>query len=886
MPENDTGRMEWRAKWWLLIASLVTLAVLVGAAVKENFLADWYRYQNQYSEILHEKATDDQGRMIADRFQVQIVQNVVPDLGRIDRCMTCHVGVDDPRMADQSQPFTTHPGTYLEKHDPTRFGCTVCHQGQGRATEIADAHGRVSHWDFPMLEKQNLKATCSKCHLDEELYGLDAGLGALDETAQPDFVVQGKRLAAEKGCFGCHALNGRGGTVGPDISFVGDKTRHQFDFTHFEKHEPREVEYWLRKHFLEPNEISPGTLMPDLGLDEQQADALTAYMLSLRKKVALAQYRPSLRAASAPVGARAFSGEELYQMNCSSCHGKDGRESEVPGIRTPALNNVDAQAVAGDDYYRFIIAKGRSGSAMPAWGPGKGNLSQDEIDRIVGYIRRWQPAGAKLSDISARTGDVLNGRSYYQGLCGNCHGNRGEGGIGNALNVPTFLSIASDRFLAEAIVNGRPGTAMASWKQLPAQGVSDILAYIRSWQAKPPSFRMVQEKLRTGGAAIVKTGAQLYRGNCASCHGSEGEGGIGVRLNTQDVLRVVDNEFLYRSIVEGRPSTAMPAWSYLPAEQVAALIAYLRSWQDGMPLAIAPAPPTGDYALGEVHYRVSCQGCHGEQGVGGVGSQLSNPEFLRSVSDEVLFHWIGKGRTGTAMKGFLYGEQGVTGLKASQIADVIAYLRYLGTREDPGILRSGAGDANLGAQLFKGSCASCHGMDGEGASGPQLNNPSFLRAASDGFLAATIVLGRTGTPMKSMVHGLEGLAQVEPAQVQDVIAYMRQWEFPDTWRKPRLVAEMSPRAIASGQELYEQACSGCHGPKGLGERDGPGYFAPALNNPEFLSAASDGFLLATIARGRSRTPMRPFGKGAGGIASLEAEQISDIVSFIRTWQEK
>ena len=68
-------------------------------------------------------------------------------------------------------------------------------------------------------------------------------------------------------------------------------------------------------------------------------------------------------------------------------------------------------------------------------------------------------------------------------------------------------------------------------------------------------------------------------------------------------------------------------------------------------------------------------------------------------------------------------------------------------------------------------------------------------------------------------------------------------------------------------------------------QDGAEYFAPALNNPEFLDAASDGFLQATIARGRGRTPMRPFGEGSGGIAALSESQISDIVSHIRTWDE-
>ena len=287
-----------------------------------------------------------------------------------------------------------------------------------------------------------------------------------------------------------------------------------------------------------------------------------------------------------------------------------------------------------------------------------------------------------------------------------------------------------------------------------------------------------------------------------------------------------------------------------------------------------------------MQYELSCQGCHGEQGRGGTGPQLANPVFLRSISDAVLFHWIGRGRQGTAMKGFLAEEQGPVRLLPNQIADVIAYIRYLGTRDERPIQRTAVGDPHVGAQLYAGNCASCHGVNGEGASGPQLNNPTFLASASDGFLTATLVLGRTGTAMRSMLKGSEGLAQIPPEQLQDLIAYIRLWDAPQTWRLPRPVAEMSKRAIDAGRESYGRYCAACHGEQGGGKREGIAYFGPALNNPEFLQAASDGFLLATTARGRSNTPMRPFGAATEGIVALEPEEIGDIVSFIRTWQER
>jgi hypothetical protein len=45
-------------------------------------------------------------------------------------------------------------------------------------------------------------------------------------------------------------------------------------------------------------------------------------------------------------------------------------------------------------------------------------------------------------------------------------------------------------------------------------------------------------------------------------------------------------------------------------------------------------------------------------------------------------------------------------------------------------------------------------------------------------------------------------------------------------------------------------------------------YAPSINNPDFLRAAGDSFLLATIAVGRPGTPMRPFGKGAATTSAV------------------
>lgn len=878
-------RYDRRVKAALFAVSFATLSLLSYAAYRENFLPEWRAHQVAYRAVLEAKAGNDAERKVAEDFPIELRQLVVPELAAVDRCVSCHLGVDDPRMADRPLPYAVHPGSLLTTHDPARFGCTSCHGGQGRATEANAAHGRVAHWGRPLIEKTFLHSSCSACHADADLLAegereLPAPTIAA-ELQGSALLARGKRLFQEKGCLGCHSYRGKGGTLGPDLTYVGDKSRHDFDFSRFEATEPRTVERWLEKHFLRPEEISPGTLMPPLDVGPRDVAALTTYMLSLKRKTVPASHRPAGAAAGSLEPA---SGAELYGMLCSACHGKDGRESEVPGLRTPALNNADALAVAGDDYLRSVIDLGRSRTAMPAWGESGAGLSRGAIDRLVAHVRGWEPTGPDLRGISSRRGDPRHGRSLYLGNCAGCHGDRGQGGIGNALNAATFLALASDELLARTIVEGRPGTAMPSWRRLSEGEVSDLLAYVRSWEPAPPEEEEILELSATLDGA-EEIGQGVYRAHCSTCHGARGEGGIGVSLGSEDFLARVDRRYLLRALTGGRPGTAMPRWNHLTSEQLAGVIAYVDGWQRGPEIAEESGLARGDWQSGELTYRRACLSCHGPSAQGGTGPEIANPAFLAQASDPQLYAWIGRGKVGTAMRGFLAEAQGVATLTPGQILDVIAYLRYLATSPERSPARHGTGDAARGRELYRESCSSCHGRDGEGASGPQLNNAVFLESASDGFLAATMVLGRSGTAMRSMLHGQEGLGQVSAADVDDIVAFLRTWSHPSTWRRSRPAAPMTPEDVRSGGVAYAMYCAGCHGPNGLGAAEGGEYLAPALKNREFLAAASDGFLLATIARGRRGTPMRPFSRGAGGIAELDAEEIHDLVSFIRSWQE-
>jgi mono/diheme cytochrome c family protein len=258
--------------------------------------------------------------------------------------------------------------------------------------------------------------------------------------------------------------------------------------------------------------------------------------------------------------------------------------------------------------------------------------------------------------------------------------------------------------------------------------------------------------------------------------------------------------------------------------------------------------------------------------------------FLDSASDVMLRHWITYGKEGTEMRGFRKGGQGITELTDRQIEDVIAYLRFL-QRAGPGeigrVAKSPHGRPRKGALVYARNCVGCHGDRGEGASGPALSNPNFLRFASDGYLMATMALGRRGTEMRPVKRGPQSILSLSSDEVNDLIAFLRSWEYDPPFGREageRIAHRfVVPWDLARGAELFRSNCSGCHG------EEGRGSWAPELNNEGFLAAATDGFLQATIVRGRTGTAMRPFGAGAHGLTDLTSQDVDDIVAYMRGW---
>lgn len=649
----------------MTIISAILLLLLVGAWLGEGLGKEWRWIQKDYGALL-EKNED---------FEKGILQVELSQFKSADRCISCHLGIEDSRMEGAPQPHTLHPGTLLNDHPLKDYGCTICHGGQGQALKMEDAFGREhsAHWPNPLLEGPYIQSSCGKCHLeifDVEEKGADVAMEGMD------MFIRGKHLFSQEGCLGCHKARDVGGILGPDLTRQGEKTRHEYSFQNISGEQT--VSHWLKEHFKDPEMVSPGSQMLQIKLEEEDLDALAIFVMGLSKPDIPFDYFtiPTLNEFK---GIRdTLGGADAFAYVCSACHGKNGEGKDYKEYNTgiPALGNPDFLRVASEEFLRFTIEKGRSLRQMGSWTPSISGLREAELDDMAAYVKhRREPE--ELDWISEFRGNVADGAILFEDKCMACHGKDGSGDVAVALKQKDFLSSANDLFIVETILRGRGNTAMPAWWHLQTSEIQNLLSLVRSWNSARPSGRDIS--LPTPD---LEEGALRYHFLCSRCHGEFGEGETGPSIINKDFLEVAGNSFLYNTIASGREHTAMFGWSEdvydqerLEVQDISNIIAYMRK-SAGDPLSyIFPGSNPGDRARGESIYSDRCAECHGPSGGGFKAPALNNQELLSAASNGYLMGTITLGREGTPMPSWGYGDGAFPMLSSDERKDVVAHLR-------------------------------------------------------------------------------------------------------------------------------------------------------------------------------------------------------------------
>jgi len=183
---------------------------------------------------------------------------------------------------------------------------------------------------------------CNTCHrFDRETKG--AGM-----------INLAKNLLTEKGCRACHVINSRGGTIGPDLTYVGDKAAEQYEYGRLSGQ--RTAFAWHIAHLKDPRSLVADTVMPNFHLTTKEAQALAMLVLSWRKSPLPAAMVPGTPRTDpqspdeklAEEAMKTGPGAWFVKTGCFVCH-----SISALGVRSPAQIGPDLSTAVEDVQSRF-----------------------------------------------------------------------------------------------------------------------------------------------------------------------------------------------------------------------------------------------------------------------------------------------------------------------------------------------------------------------------------------------------------------------------------------------------------------------------------------------------------------------------------------------------
>lgn len=272
--------------------------------------------------------------------------------------------------------------------------------------------------------------------------------------------------------------------------------------------------------------------------------------------------------------------EMIYKDNCSVCHGDngDGRSRASNSLVPPPRNFTEAGELTRE-YMIFTVANGKPGTAMTAW---KSRLNSEQIEAVVDYVRnRFMQEAIETYSSS--------GRMAYAHYCKSCHGERGQGVLAEGLTVaPRSFFAGADSLTRErmitAVTKGVPGTLMWGYSEkLSPLQIGAVVDYVRRelMTAPPPSAPAagpvdMSLPMPKGLVGNAKLGEHFFMANCATCHGTLGDGqGPRAYFMTAKPRNFLDDNSrstlnrpaIFSAATYGRPGTEMPAWGKVLSEQ-------------------------------------------------------------------------------------------------------------------------------------------------------------------------------------------------------------------------------------------------------------------------------------------------------------------------------
>ncbi len=368
-------------------------------------------------------------------------------------------------------------------------------------------------------------------------------------SAQPLFSptqdpVAGSRIFGAKGCVKCHAINGMGGKIGPDLGRI-PRPRSFYDLA---------AAMWNHLPTMAERMRQLGISRPHL--DPRETGDLIAFLFTLD------YFDPP---ANLQAGKRLFT-----EKKCVVCH-QAGGTGGVVGPNLDFLTQYGSPILVAAAMWNHGPAMAE---AMRARRIERPTFTDLELLNLIAYLKSASPAPAEGPLYLLPGRPDVGQRLFVEKGCVECHSAGGQGGRAGPDLAERGLHRSLTQFAA-AMWNKAPAMLEAmkargiSLPQLWPEEMADLVAYLYSvrYFAEPGDPRKGRERLTDKG--------------CLGCHSLSGQGGKVAsdlaRVKGLDApATVIAALWNHSFIMKHRTERRQASWPQFRPEEMADLVAFLQ----------------------------------------------------------------------------------------------------------------------------------------------------------------------------------------------------------------------------------------------------------------------------------------------------------------------
>ncbi len=372
----------------------------------------------------------------------EIGKKLVKEIG----CLGCH-SADDAKANNHGPELVnlgskvSHEWLFTWLKDPKHYSSDT-RMPNLRLTDEEAAHitsyllqsknKKFDEMPIPHVDEKDLDSLATD-YMTRKIRHSEAAEKLAKMNLEEKFEFVGREMILQQGCFGCHAIHGfeDAKPIGTELTKEGQKEVDRFYFGYVGIEHARQA--WFFQKLKNPRIFDRGKIvgyheklrMPLFGFTDEEAGALTTFLLSLREEEIPLEMKKQLNLKEKEIEAGRFL---VSKFNCQGCHTLnkvDGRIRALYDDKGNAPPSLDGEGAKVQEFwlYHFLgepePIRPWLKIRMPTFG-----FKETEANTIIKYFHNLseQELSFAPQDVHATRESINTGRELFTQLkCIQCH---------------------------------------------------------------------------------------------------------------------------------------------------------------------------------------------------------------------------------------------------------------------------------------------------------------------------------------------------------------------------------------------------------------------------------------------------------------------------------